>query len=151
MTVRELIAFLQTDSSLCSVIFSTLENLRLSEKQFSDNLSIFMNACTSTPLSDLPSVVSVLLSHQHQIRFLLRVCPIPATLKQNSEIITILTVIRKSCAPLKWASFSSSSRSPPDCSSIGSSLFEEFFSSIQQRPVLSKCYVKAKIDKPVDA
>lgn len=151
MTVRELIAFLQTDSSLCSVIFSTLENLRLSEKQFSDNLSIFMNACTSTPLSDLPSVVSVLLFHQQQIRFLLRVCPIPATLKQNSEIITILTVIRKSCDPLKWASFSSSSRSPPDCSSIGSSLFEEFFSSIQQRPALSKCYVKAKIDKPVDA
>lgn len=62
MTVRELIAFLQTDSSLCSVIFSTLENLRLSEKQFSDNLCIFMNACTSTPLPDLPSVVCFPLS-----------------------------------------------------------------------------------------
>ena len=57
MCVKDLIALLQSDSSLCSVLLSTLENLRLTEQQFSDHLSIFTGALTSASLDDLPLVV----------------------------------------------------------------------------------------------
>ncbi|KNB43520.1 hypothetical protein JH06_2663 [Blastocystis sp. subtype 4] len=94
MCVKDLIALLQSDSSLCSVLLSTLENLRLTEQQFSDHLSIFTGALTSVSLDDLPLV----------LRFLLRVCPLTNAGKSGSECNQVIGVIRQSCDPSKWAS-----------------------------------------------
>lgn len=57
MCVRELLSFLQNDASLCPNILSTLENLRLSEKQYLENLSVFTEALNSVSLVDLGKVV----------------------------------------------------------------------------------------------
>ena len=118
--VTELISLMQSDSSLCSAILSALENLRLTELQFTEPIAIFTSSLASVSLDDLPLVVgfvfvfcidgSLFLSsfgevgHNGQLRFLLRACPVRAggTSKNGGESGKVLEVIRHTCDPSKW-------------------------------------------------
>lgn len=52
---------MQSDSSLCSAILSALENLRLTELQFTEHISIFTSSLASVSLDDLPLVVGFII------------------------------------------------------------------------------------------
>ena len=73
----------------------------------------------------------------HKIRFLLCSCPLPATIKNNSECVNVLKLVRQACDIPKWID-------SPDHKEVGDSIFEELFSCFQQKHELSKVYVKVR-------
>ncbi|CBK25204.2 uncharacterized protein [Blastocystis hominis] len=130
--VRELFSFLRSDASLCAPILTALENLRLTAKQFAENLPIIAGTLSTVSLADLPVL----------IRFLLRTSPITAGTKNSEEIDSVFRTIRSTCHPAHWTGFPAHFPSLADDPHVGSAVFEELRSCFQQRPDLARAFLR---------